>query len=48
MKLSKKEDQSVDALISLRRGKKIVMGGRGRKGLGSREGSRGKRGGDQV
>jgi hypothetical protein len=34
MKLNKKEDQSVDASILLRRGNKIITGGRGRKGPG--------------
>jgi hypothetical protein len=29
MKLNKKEDQSMDALVLLRRGNKIIMGGRG-------------------
>ena len=30
MKLKKKEDQSVDASVLLRRGNKIITGGRGR------------------
>ena len=30
MKLKKKEDQSVDASVLLRRGNKIFMGGKGR------------------
>jgi hypothetical protein len=32
MKPKKKEDQSVDASVLLRMGKKIIMGGRGREG----------------
>jgi len=32
MKLNKREDQGVDASILLRRGNKIIMGGRGREG----------------
>jgi hypothetical protein len=39
MKLNKKEDQSVDASILLRRWNKIIMGGRGRD-LGGKMGSR--------
>ena len=31
-KLKKKEDQSVDASVFLRRGNKIIMGGRSREG----------------
>jgi hypothetical protein len=31
MKLKEKEDQNVDALVLLRRGNKIIMGGRGEK-----------------
>ena len=34
MKINKKEGPSVDASILLRRGKKIIMGGRGRERLG--------------
>ena len=30
MKLKRKEDQRVDASVLLRRGNKIIMGGRGR------------------
>ena len=43
-KLNKKEGPSKDASIPLRRGNKIVMGGRGKKelgGRGEREGNRG-------
>jgi hypothetical protein len=32
MKIKKKEDQHVDASVLLRRGKKIIMEGRGREG----------------
>jgi hypothetical protein len=32
MKLKKKEDQSLDASFLFRRGKTIIMGGRGREG----------------
>ena len=34
--LNKKEGPSEDASISLRKGNKIIMGGRGREGLGGR------------
>jgi hypothetical protein len=34
MKLKKKEDQSVDASVLLRRGNKIIIGGRGKEGRG--------------
>ena len=34
MKLKKKEDQSVDVSVLLRRGNKIIMGSRGREGHG--------------
>ena len=45
MKLNKKEGPSVDASIPLRRGNKIITGGRGREGPGwEREGGRKKRG----
>jgi hypothetical protein len=37
MKLMKKEYQSVDVSFQLRKGNKIIMGGRGRKCLGERE-----------
>jgi hypothetical protein len=38
MKLKKEEDQSVDASVLLRRGNKMIMGGRkGGRGLGGRE-----------
>ena len=43
-KLNKKEDPSEDALISLRRGNKIVIGGRGRKGNGKERSWRGTEG----
>jgi len=36
-KLNKNEGQSVDASIPLRRGNKIIMGGRGREGPGDRK-----------
>ena len=49
MKLKKKEDQSVDASVLLRRGNKIITGGRGWEGLRRNGAGRGKRGGqDQV
>jgi hypothetical protein len=35
MKLKKKEDQSVNASVLLRRGNKIIIGGRGRESLGT-------------
>jgi hypothetical protein len=41
MKLKKKEDLSVDASVLLRRGKKIIMGGRGREGPGRKRGEGG-------
>jgi hypothetical protein len=41
MKFKKKEDQSVDASILLRRGNKIIRGGRSREGPGMEEKSRG-------
>jgi hypothetical protein len=44
MKLNKKEDQSMDASILLRRGNKIITGGRGRKGPGRERRGGGKRG----
>ena len=37
MKLKKKEDQSVDASLLVRRGNKIIMEGRGWVGLGIEE-----------
>jgi hypothetical protein len=37
MKLMKKEDQNVNALVLLRRGNKILMGGRGWEGLGRKK-----------
>ena len=40
MKLKKKEDQSVGASVLLRRGNKIITGGRGREGPGRREGEK--------
>jgi hypothetical protein len=49
MKLKKKEHQSVDTLVLLRRENKILTGGRGREGLGrKRKGEGDKRGQDQV
>jgi hypothetical protein len=49
MILKKKEDQSVDASVLLRRGNKIIMVGRGWEGLGrKRGGAEEKRGQDQV
>ena len=48
-KLKKKEDQSVDASDLLRRGNKIVTGGRGWKELGRKTGGREEKGKqDQV
>jgi hypothetical protein len=43
VKLKKKEDQSVDASVLLRRGNKILTGSIGRKGLGRERGGKGKR-----
>jgi hypothetical protein len=43
-KLNKNEGQSVDASIPLRRGNKIIMGGRGREGPGDRKEGKGKDG----
>jgi len=49
MKLSKKKHQSVGASILLRRGNKIIIGGRGREGPGrERGGGWGKRGQNQI
>jgi hypothetical protein len=44
MKLKKKEDQNMDASVLLRRGKKILMGGKGWDGLGSKRGGGGGKG----
>ena len=44
MKLKMEEEQSGDASILLRRVNKIIMGGRGRKGLVSEGGGRGGKG----
>ena len=44
MKLKKKEDQSVDASVLLRRGNKIFTGGRGWEGLGRKRGAGKERG----
>ena len=44
MKLNRKEGPSVDASISLRRGNKIIMGGRVRRSLGGRGEGGGKAG----
>ena len=38
MKPKKKEDQSMDALVLLRRGNKIIIGGRRREWEGERRG----------
>jgi hypothetical protein len=38
MKLNKKEEQSVDTSILLRKGNKIIMGGRGRERPGKKKG----------
>jgi len=46
MKL-KKEDQSVDASILLRRGNKIITGSKGREESGRERGGGGKSGGGQ-
>jgi len=43
MKLKKKEEQSVDASVLLRRGKKIIMGGRGKEGETWEEERRGRK-----
>ena len=43
MKFKKKEDQSVDASVLLRRGNKIIMGGRGREGPGRQRAGGGER-----
>jgi hypothetical protein len=42
MKLKKKEDQSVDASVLLRRGNRIVMGCREWEGLGRKRGGQGR------
>ena len=48
-KLKEKEDQSMDASVLFTRGNKIIMGGRGWKGLGrKRGGGEENRGQDQV
>jgi hypothetical protein len=44
MTLNKKEGQSVDASTPLKRGSKIIIGGRRRKGPGGRGEGRGKGG----
>ena len=38
MKRNKKEDQNVDASVLLRKGNKIITGGRGREGPGKENG----------
>jgi hypothetical protein len=38
MELKRKEDQSVDASVLLRRGNNIIKGSRGWEGLGTRRG----------
>jgi hypothetical protein len=43
MKLKKKEEQSVDASILLKRGNKIITGGREREDLAGREEGEGKK-----
>jgi hypothetical protein len=43
MKINKKEGPCVAASILLRNGNKIIMGGRGREGLGSERGGRAKK-----
>jgi hypothetical protein len=43
MNLKKKEDQRVDASVLLRRGDKILMGGRRWEGLGRNRGKKGVR-----
>jgi hypothetical protein len=44
MKLKKREDQSVDASVLLRKGNKIIMGGRGREDPEREREGKGKRG----
>ena len=44
MKLKNTEDKNMDASIQLRRGNKIITGGRGREGLGRERGRGRKRG----
>jgi hypothetical protein len=44
MKFKKKEDQNVNASVLLRRGNKIITGGRGSKGPGRERGREGKKG----
>ena len=41
MNLKKKEDQNVDASVLLRKGNKIIMGGKGKEGLGRERGEEG-------
>jgi hypothetical protein len=41
IKLNKKEDQNVDSSTTLRRGNKIITGGRGREGPGRKRGEGG-------
>jgi hypothetical protein len=48
MKLMKKEDQNVDSSVLLRRGNKILTGGRGLEGLGRKRGRGGERGQNRV
>jgi hypothetical protein len=43
MKLNKKEGQSVDASVTLWKGNKIIMGGRGGRDLSRQEGKEGGR-----
>jgi hypothetical protein len=44
LKLKRKEDQRVDASVTLRRGNNIIKGGRGWEGLGRRKGVGGEKG----
>ena len=48
MKLKKKEDQWVDASVLLRRGNKIITGGKGGRFLGGRKKEQGKEAHYQV
>ena len=48
MKVKKKEDQSVDASVLLRRGNKIITGARGWEGLGRKRGGREEKSGDRI
>ena len=48
MKLKKKEDQSVDASVLLRRGNKIIKGSRGWEGLGRKRRQGEEKGENQI